>query len=272
MKYAMVNGQRQEAHPDLKDKGGKCPGCGRPVIARTGEKNIWHWAHKGRRDCDPWWENETEWHRAWKGKFPADWQEFRQEDENGEWHIADVKTHEGWVIEFQHSNLNPDERRARDTFYQPKLIWVVDGLRLKKDKPQFLNALEEGTKVGGDKIVRIAFWDECRLLREWADGNRYIFFDFDEDVLWWLYKSQNGQMYVAQYPRTEFIKRHHNGDFEEIFRKFKEAFAKYEYVQAQKMKLIHQQPRQVRPDLLMRLLPSYTLRGKRLYARRSRRL
>ena len=47
---------------------------------------------KGRRFCDPWWENETEWHRAWKDQFPADWQEIVHHAEDGEKHIADVKT------------------------------------------------------------------------------------------------------------------------------------------------------------------------------------
>jgi competence protein CoiA len=46
-------------------------------------------------------------------------------------HIADVRTIGGWVIEFQHSTLNPDERRSREKFYQ-RLIWVVDGTKRKE--------------------------------------------------------------------------------------------------------------------------------------------
>ena len=95
------------------------------MIAKCGEIKIWHWAHKSRRHCDHWWENETEWHRAWKGLFPDHWQEVVQEDENGVRHIADVKTDQGWVIEFQHSLIKPEERRSRDAFYS-KLVWLVD--------------------------------------------------------------------------------------------------------------------------------------------------
>ena len=106
MKFADVNGERREAQPGFQ---GTCPWCSQPMVAKCGEFNIWHWAHQGRRVCDPWWENETEWHRAWKGEFPVNWQEVIHQAENGEKHIADVKTDQGWVIEFQHSRIKPEE-------------------------------------------------------------------------------------------------------------------------------------------------------------------
>ena len=136
MKFARVNGQRQKAQPKLS---GECPACGHPMNAKCGKerKRIWHWAHKSSRHCDHWWENETDWHRAWKDQFPEHWQEVVQEAENGEKHIADVKTNQGWVIEFQHSYIKPEERRSRDDFYQ-KLVWVVDGTR--RDWGQSLNS------------------------------------------------------------------------------------------------------------------------------------
>ena len=183
MKFSLVNGQHQEAQPNLS---GMCPACGHPMVAKCGEVKIWHWAHKRRRPCDPWWENETEWHRAWKEQFPVHWQEVVHEAKNGEKHIADVKTDHGWVIEFQHSYIKPEERRSRDTFY-PKLVWVVDGARRKRDRTQFLNAWKEGMQVGGNSLVRRAFSDKCVLLREWAGSHAPIFFDFGEEVLWWLF-------------------------------------------------------------------------------------
>lgn len=259
MRFALVNGERQEAQPDLK---GKCPDCDGTVIARCGEIKIWHWAHKGRQQCDYSREPETPWHRAWKNHFPDNWQEIRHDRENGVWFRADVTTDEGLVIEFQHSYLKPEVRRARDAFYD-KIVWVVDGTRRKTDRPQFLKALEEGSLVGGNRIVKIAFWDECRLLREWAESQASIFFDFDEDVLWWLFKSPNGTVYVAQYPRNEFIKRHHDGGFEEELKKIKKGFAKYEHAQAMKRELVHLQLQQVRPDPLLRIQQSYAYRGKR---------
>ena len=206
MKFALVNGQRQEAQPNLS---GECPGCGRPTVAKCGEVRVRHWAHKGHRLCDPWWENETEWHRTWKDQFPADWQEIVHPAADGERHIADVKTGDGWVIEFQHSYIKPEERRSREAFY-PKLIWVVDGTRRKRDRAQLISAWKDGVPVGGNSPVRKAFSADCRLLREWAGSNAPIFFDLGEmDRLWWLCaKSTNGSAYVHAFSRAQFIEWH----------------------------------------------------------------
>jgi len=57
-------------------------------------------------------------------------------DEKGEKHIADVKTKNGWVLEFQHSYIKPEERNYRNAFYS-KLVWIIDGLRRKTDRIQF---------------------------------------------------------------------------------------------------------------------------------------
>lgn len=37
---------------------------------------------------------------------------------------AEVKIEDGWVLEFQHSFLNPSERQARNDFYK-KLVWII---------------------------------------------------------------------------------------------------------------------------------------------------
>ncbi len=125
MQFAMFQGERVEAHPGLK---GHCPLCMNATLAKCGEKILWHWAHRGRRHCDPWWENETDWHRAWKSRFPAAWREVVNFDAiTGEKHIADVKTDTGVVVEFQNSAMSADELRSREAFYG-KMIWIVNGL------------------------------------------------------------------------------------------------------------------------------------------------
>jgi competence protein CoiA len=76
------------------------------------------------RDCDTWAEKETDCHRAWKNKFPAEYQAFIHHDrQSGEKHIADVGTPHGLVIEFQHSYLDPLERAARERFYG-NMVWA----------------------------------------------------------------------------------------------------------------------------------------------------
>mgnify|MGYP000568136416 CR=1 FL=1 len=88
MKFERLNDNRMEATKGAK---GVCPCCGNDLGAKCGEVYIHHWAHKKKCD-DYWWENETEWHRNWKNKFPIEWQEVIHKDESGEKHIADVKT------------------------------------------------------------------------------------------------------------------------------------------------------------------------------------
>src|SRR5271155_5784119 len=99
MRFAIVDGLQREPAPKLP---GICKCCGLPVVAKCGQHNLWHWAHRSRVHCDLWWEPETEWHRAWKNHFPEEWQEVvRFDPATGEKHIADVQTSAGLVIEFQ---------------------------------------------------------------------------------------------------------------------------------------------------------------------------
>ena len=222
MKFALINGDKAEATKRAK---GFCPSCGSELIAKCGEVKVNHWAHKGNRNCDPWWENETDWHRSWKGKFPIDWQEVIHFDDSGEGekHIADVKTQTGWVLEFQHSYLNPEERRSRNAFY-PKLVWVVDGTRRKTDKPQFQKAIEESNIVWKEPLIRrVHFPEEYRLLKEWHDSNALVFFDFQEanetkqSKLWFLFpKISTTKAYLSTFSREDFVELHNNNKFDEI--------------------------------------------------------
>jgi competence protein CoiA len=204
MQFALVNEQREEAQPGLS---GWCVGCGHPMVAKCGEEKAWHWAHKVGSHCDHWWESETNWHRAWKNRFPAECRESRRVAENGEWHIADVRTARGWVIEFQHSYIDPEERRARNAFYR-MLTWVVDGTRRKTDMAQLTKALNGGAQIGPNIFCVRA--NECALLREWACGPGFNFIDFGGDqVLWWLHaRRPDGFAYVAPISRAGFIDFH----------------------------------------------------------------
>mgnify|MGYP007059383837 FL=1 len=180
------------------------------MIARCGEVRVWHWAHRSRRHCDPWWENETEWHRNWKEHFPADWQEIVHHAEDGERHIADVKTKDEWVIEIQHSYIKPEERRSREGFYQ-KLVWIVDGVRRKRDPAGFQKAWEHTVAtIGPNAPIRQIWRHEGALMRDWAGGSSHVFFDFgDGQVLYWLLPGADDTWaWIARIPRAEFINAH----------------------------------------------------------------
>jgi hypothetical protein len=224
MRFALIDGKKTEATKGAK---GLCPSCSSELVAKCGEVRINHWAHKGNRACDPWWENETEWHRSWKEQFPIDWQEVIHSDENGEKHIADVKTENDWVLEFQHSYLNPEERRVRDAFYR-KLVWVVDGLRRKRDRLQFRQVLNESTRLSMEPLMlRVRFPEECRLLKDWLGCSAPVFFDFQEidnskkSILWCLLpRSSNSGTTIIVFPKKDFIKLHHGKEFAEVMRLF----------------------------------------------------
>lgn len=218
MKFALVDGARRVPEPGLS---GKCPIFGHPMVAKCGPIRVHHWAHQGSPSCDPWWENETEWHRAWKGHFPEEWQEVIHETEHGEKHIADVKTARGWALEFQHSPIKPEERHSREIFYK-NLIWVVDGTRRKRDRAQFLQALNSGQVVKRFPNMRRIASDECALLREWSGSTSRVFFDFREGgIIWWLLgKGAGKSVYVMPFPNAEFITKHlgQTNEFDELER------------------------------------------------------
>ncbi len=218
MKYAIVGGNKKEA---FKGGRGSCPCCNSEVIARCGDVKINHWAHKGIRNCDTWWENETEWHRKWKNNFPIEWQEIVHFDEKGEKHIADVKTKNGWVLEFQHSYISLDERKSRTAFYS-KLVWVIDGLRRKTDSIQIQKVLEESSKapVANVNIRQINFPEESRLLKEWMNSGVPVFFDFNDlnKLKFWFLLPLNikGKAYLIPFSREEFINVHNDSGFDEL--------------------------------------------------------
>jgi len=235
MPLAFVAGERQAPAPGIS---GTCICCESPVVSKCGERRIWHWAHKSRRRCDAWWENETDWHRRWKGEFPESWREIVHRAESGERHIADVTTDQAWVIEFQHSAIHPEERRARETFYG-KLVWVVDGLSRKRDRPRFLSAWEAGVfaPIGPTLPVRrVSAYDFPRL-EEWVTSTASVYFDLgDDEVLWWLLPKRSGQapVYLAHFPRTEFIELHRRGategerGFDRLVEDYRKYVAEYE--------------------------------------------
>jgi len=221
MKFALIDGEKEEAK---KGATALCQFCGSELIAKCGEIKIHHWAHKSKRNCDPWWENEGEWHRAWKNEFPTEWQEVIHHDKNGEKHIADIKTGTDWVIEFQHSYLKPEERRSRNAFYN-KLIWVVDGIRRKTDKKQFTKILKEESIqiIDNPPTIKVRFPEECRLFNEWCNSNSLVFFDFAGDkenensLLWLLYPHmQSGNIYLSYISKSSFIELSNDDGFEKL--------------------------------------------------------
>lgn len=130
MKFAKepLSGEKILATPKAH---GMCYCCDKEMVAKCGEIKIHHWAHKKLSDCDHWWENETQWHRQWKDRFPIDWQEvIKRNHETGEKHIADIyNPAKDLVIEFQNSPIKGEEIQARERYYK-RMLWLLNGAEL----------------------------------------------------------------------------------------------------------------------------------------------
>nr|WP_288210078.1 competence protein CoiA family protein [uncultured Dysgonomonas sp.] len=244
MRFALINDKPTEAMSGLVDA--VCPGCGASVIAKCGIQKTHHWAHKNMRMCDSWWETETEWHRAWKNKFPAEWQEiFLPDKQTGEKHIADVRTEHGLVIEFQHSFINPEERISREEFYK-KMVWVVDGTRLTRDFPRFIKGGKFDPTELKPGIIKVDFADDY-FPRNWLKSSVPVVFDFlglddpasvdnTRKTLYCLFPSHDDfEAVFAEIPRGAFIKTVLNGEWSERVTAFMDEMEQ-EYIETQKQR------------------------------------
>jgi len=165
MQLALVNEKRVEAFPGGK---GSCPTCGAQMIAKCGPRIIHHWAHQGRRNCDPWWENETDWHRAWKNLYPVEYREILHVANDGEIHRADVKTPAGIVVEIQHSAMTDAERISRETFYK-NLVWVIDGRGFKDNFDIYHMLPDPKSEISSDLI-----WAKAKRHLNGSNGGMFF--------------------------------------------------------------------------------------------------
>ena len=227
MKFGLVNGIKSEA---IKGARGVCPCCGAELIARCGNIKMNHWAHKGKLMCDVWWENETEWHRAWKNNFPVEWQEIIHfDDKTSEKHIADTKTTEGWVLEFQHSPIKPEEIHSRNTFYK-KIIWVVDGLRRERDRKQLEKTFEHGLtfETNNFQFNEIDFLEFSRMLMDWSDFGKPVFLDFNEPLMPLVLPiHKKNTVYLTPIDRDIFVEVVKTNQFEELLKTIYEELNEY---------------------------------------------
>lgn len=214
MKYAIVNDEKREAERGLT---GACPICEVPVKPRCGRIRVPHWYHPPGH-FDHRWEPETEWHRNWKNLFPKECQEVCHRAENGERHLADVKTVHGQVLEFQNSPISEEERASREAIYRPLMCWVVNGLKAKNDRRKFFEALRLRKVASTNPLTFVVSMEECVLLRKWESSQTFVFLDFgeaadandtvrfDQPVLWTLRPgTPKGQAVLMPVNRAHFV-------------------------------------------------------------------
>lgn len=169
MQLALVNYDRVEAFPAGR---GLCPICGSEMIAKCGPRVMHHWAHHHPKDCDPWWENETPWHRKWKNLFPIECREISHTADDGEIHRADIKTPTGIIIEVQHSSMTDAERQSREEFYG-NLVWVLDGSGFRNNFDVYHGLPDPKSDIAGDLV-----WAKAK--RHMNGANTGMFFRLSE--------------------------------------------------------------------------------------------
>ena len=184
---------------------GVCACCGNETVAKCGNFKVHHWAHKSRKHCDPWWENEGEWHRKWKNYFPAESQEivFKHPQTN-EKHIADIFINQ-MVIEVQSYSIKEDEARLRETFYN-NMVWVIDGCKNEFDKIYFNQSVY--TPHTEDVYLRKLRWvGRGKIFAKWSKSTKPVFIDFGTDLIWHLleFDPKSKQGLVKAIPKEDFV-------------------------------------------------------------------
>lgn len=88
-------------------------------------------------------------------------------------------------------------------------MWVVDGLKHKKDKSQLDQFLNYAAPIKKDSsILKLhSFLDDCIILEEWSNCGGAVFFDFGIETSMWclLPKSSKGNYYMFEYSKKSFI-------------------------------------------------------------------
>lgn len=203
MRYAYINKIRVEPS---KGQQGICPCCSGEVIAKCGKFKIHHWAHKTREHCDPWWENESEWHRRWKSYFPVAQQEFVLYDRmTGEKHVADVLSCRNVVLEFQSYPITHEEMQARELFYN-QMVWVVNGAKREFDEMYFKMGIC-APHTNDPRLRQVHWFGRSKLLAKWSLAKKRVYVDFGSDVLWLLneFDANSKKGLVRAYPKQQFV-------------------------------------------------------------------
>jgi hypothetical protein len=179
MEFALSeSNERIVATPHAK---GFCALCKGPMIPKCGHIKIDHWAHKSVKDCDPWWEPESEWHRQWKNIVHEDLREVVIEKE-GEKHRADIQLPSGIIIEFQKSPLPIGERLRREKFYE-KMLWVI---HFPKEKIEWERS--DPTNITSSKNFN-EYYLTIKYFNKWINyppNLSPIFLDFDDGEMFWI--------------------------------------------------------------------------------------
>lgn len=187
LQFALVDGIKMlPRHENGKPLHGICPHCGGEVVAKIYQDRMSHWAHLNSEMCDKWWESKTPWHIQWQNLFPKEWQEIRVDNSKDvdDWHIADVCTADGLVVEFQHSHIKEEQQKEREQFYSANtkgIVWVVD-IFGKRDVSKIIDIIPSDVINGVQKgWWMIQLGSLTAFPKQWRNSKHIIFYDVQFD-------------------------------------------------------------------------------------------
>ena len=224
-RYALINGRRTDIVDAERGVHGICPLCGAELAPRKGSIRNWHWYHVFGRQCDDWYETKGRWHRAWQSQFAKEWQEvpvIKTLADETKKHIADVKTPNGWTIEFQYSHISAESVKEREDFYG-SMVWVVSGTRLEGDVlrgRELMRHHETFSSAEGVKYFAIgAYALPDSPFRDTIE--KFVFFDFEGsfdkpqmigNLLCILPRDIRGERIVAIIPKSSLVESFRRGE------------------------------------------------------------
>ena len=168
MKYALnEQGDRIEATPGAR---ARCACCDSEVIAKCGDVNVDHWAHRHGEACDPWVETENDWARRWKNAFPQEWVE-QVVVRGGKRHFVDVAHPDGIYLFLRSKTLDKDTVRKREDFFgATNCVWLFDATEGDFDiRPQM-----KGRRLESPKLKVKFRWKQAKKRVVYPKGYTYV--------------------------------------------------------------------------------------------------
>tara|TARA_R110001599_G_scaffold353841_1_gene599800 strand:- start:10222 stop:10968 length:747 start_codon:yes stop_codon:yes gene_type:complete len=161
---------------DEKIHKGKVTCCdGHEVIAKRGQKVVWHYSHttKSGDNCS---RIMGPWHRWWQDRVEDDFLEIILK-RDGKKHIADMINGDDLVIEFQKSVVGPEIIEERERFYK-NMIWIFCCVDMRMKIIDTYGQYQHLKMVGGSKFF--------------LKANKRTFLDFDQRGVLELLEVKNG--------------------------------------------------------------------------------
>lgn len=216
MLYAIdTDGQR--IRPSIHKQLATDPYSGLPAQGITGEGLDYWRLIEGKYDA--WALPNATWNLRWKLEFPEPLVEISIQGDHAK-HVADVRTNKGTVLKFQARNLNEQQLREREVFFE-QMVWIFRAD--KWDIELMFNPTRYRTTEGRDRQLPKS--DSFKWVKFQSRHSKSVFrackmpvfLDFGDDCIYWLNwqsKSNLNALYhptqglLKSYPKQQFIQKY----------------------------------------------------------------